>query len=441
MSDVGNVTVFHSGASTAAWGYTYEDVAPGTEFYVEDGNGNDQRSLWVSTGAVTSNLSRYDNANLYTTTGGTFTFYVAQGIYSYGTWAYGVANTHSNTMALKGDRDNWAAYFGTFDSDNSQLSVHLDEGEIFKFVYNQNDWYGYDALSNPGSNFGGSDSSNITVNVSGDYVFTIPSSFSGSGITYTVTADVSDGAYLRGDWTDGWTEDGQVAATVVTADTSYKIENVVLSDGGTVKMIVMSSGLISWCQPNNVTSTDSEHYPVSMPDDGKGGHNVQVTNAGTYTITITKNGDNWDYEFEGTSNPNLEAAIAFVDGFKTGMAAKCPINAETGSESNLTSEWNTTQAGAYAALDPAAQAYLTAATTTVTKISEFWERYEDIYDRYHTKLGLTDFLGRYSDGSRMMTSNTNNNNYTPVIIIIISSVAVVSLLGAGLMIKRRKENR
>ena len=62
-------------------------------------------------------------------------------------------------------------------------------------------------------------------------------------------------------------------------------------------------------------------------------------------------------------------------------------------------------------------------------------------------MGYSDFLGLGEhnpiEANRVVpfARNSSNNNYMPVIIIIASSIAIVSLLGAGLIIKRKKEAR
>lgn len=242
---------------------------------------------------------------------------------------------------------------------------------------------------------------------------------------------VADGAYLRGDWTNGWETSGQRSATVITANTKYSIENVVLGDDGTVKMVIYTNHNLTWCQPNNVTSTDSTNYPVSKPSDGMGGYNVKVAKAGTYTITITKNNDKWDYEFEGTSNPNLEAADAFCAAFKTAMNLNCPATGTNKTTSDVKNAWEN-QASNYNDLDGAVKAYLLDNDTTDSHISEFQERYDSIFGAYGTSLSLSDFLGRHPSQLNMKNPlNAINDDTAAAAPIMIATTGVITLTAVG----------
>lgn len=269
---------------------------------------------------------------------------------------------------------------------------------------------------------------------------------------------VEDGAYLRGNWNDGagWNIEEQRAMTTVTAGTKYKVDGVDLSAGNYVKMVYIVNGSESfWGEFHDVSSTDDENYPVAAIDDGDGHTNAGVYSTGTYNITVTKFAEGqWDYEFEGTANEDLDAACAFARTFVSALFAECPYNwSESQTQGQdiyndgKTSETLATVWGqqkvAFLALSEGVQSYLTNKKATAVDITNMFGRYDYVYGKYATVRAVqgADFLGRTPTITANLTiaSGIINNETAPVYAIAIIAAASLVTLG-GVFLLRRKEN-
>ena len=133
------------------------NVPSGTQFYIKDGNGNTQSGLWFAEGSIKENITQSGN-NIVAGDSGTFTFYVSQGIYGYGKWGYGVANTCTHTFGIITDKNSFASDEVTFAKQNDgtyTATIELDAEEEFKIRSDANwdhDW-SYGALSNASKHF------------------------------------------------------------------------------------------------------------------------------------------------------------------------------------------------------------------------------------------------------------------------------------------------
>ncbi len=254
-----------------------------------------------------------------------------------------------------------------------------------------------------------------------------------------VEPSVSDGAYLRGDWTNGWSTAGQKAMTAITTGTKYSIDNVALGAGGTVKMVTFSRGYISWAQPGTVSSTNSDKFPAAKEESM---NNVTVTNAGVYTIVLQKNNDVWDYTFTGSLPAEYVAAVEFCDDFKTSMGKYCPVTGSDGNKglAKLESEWSDFANRFNNASFANSRPYLTDANPSDATFIEFQERYDSIMGDYYSSLSSYNFLGRsYTPANTTIEMVNNQTNTVAVVVIIISTISLVAL-GGFFFIKRKKEN-
>jgi len=257
---------------------------------------------------------------------------------------------------------------------------------------------------------------------------------------------VDDGAYLRGDWTNGWSIEGQLK---MTGSSPYSITGVNLSGGSAVKMVYMENGAESyWGQFNSVSSTDDVRYPVKEVEDSEHNVNAGVVSTGTYNITVTYVSDGkWDYLFEGTANSDLDAACAFARNFVTNIKANCPYNYDDKeyndgkSASTLASAWGS-EISTYGGLDPLVKSYLTNKDSSVTDITTMFGVYDYVYGHYASVRALSgaDFLGRTPAvvaSSNSVVSPASETSNLIVIVSIVSLISASTLIGL-IVIKRRR---
>ena len=218
--------------------------------------------------------------------------------------------------------------------------------------------------------------------------------------------EIADGAYLRGDWSNGWSTAGQKA---MEGTGPYTIQNVALGAGGTFKMVVYEDGIKTWAQPSSVSPTTGD-YPVSIanPESTK---DITVTNAGLYDITVTHvNGNNYTYSLIGKDASSLSDAENFAKGFTDAMKTNCPYTGDNKTASDVVSTWEA-QISAFTALstsNPDAITFLTTnAGSTVKDITEFWDSYDWIYTHYQ---GVRDLEGaNFLSRSLVPVANLNDN--------------------------------
>lgn len=258
---------------------------------------------------------------------------------------------------------------------------------------------------------------------------------------------VADGAYLRGDWTNGWSIEGQLP---MSGESPYSIEGVNLSGGSSVKMVYMQNGAESWWgQFNSVSSTDDDRYPVKEVEDTDHNINAGVVSTGTYNITVSYYNDGkWDYLFEGTANADLDDACTFARNFVSAIKENCPYNYDEGeynegkTAATLASAWSS-QITTYSGLDSLVKSYLTNKESSVTDITTMFGVYDYVYGHYESVRSLTgaDFLER--NPAVVASSNIVNNIPTTETSNLIVIVSVVSLVSAStlvglIVLKRRK---
>ena len=263
------------------------------------------------------------------------------------------------------------------------------------------------------------------------------------------TPILANGAYLRGDWTNGWTHIGQKNMTSSSSSGPFSIEGVNLSAGSAVKALYINNGDEQWCQFNSVSSNDDDHYPVITVDDNNGGFNAGVQSTGSYNLTVTKNANGkWDYAFTGTANTDLDAAVAFANTFVSTMYSECPYNHTTSSyntgktASTLATAWSS-QISAYSSLDDNAKPYLLDQDSNITAITTFFGVYDYVYGHYSNVRAVTnsDFLSRNPATTPTNTINPLSNNggeSGSLIIVVVTSLSLIAL-GGFLFLKKKKE--
>ena len=218
--------------------------------------------------------------------------------------------------------------------------------------------------------------------------------------------EIADGAYLRGDWSNGWVTSGQKA---MEGTGPYTIQNVALGAGGTFKMVVYEDGIKTWAEPSSVSPTTGD-YPVSIanPESTK---DITVTNAGLYDITVTHvNGNNYNYSLVGKDASSLSDAEYFAKGFTDAMKTNCPYTGDNKTTSDVVDTWKDqiTAFNALSTSNPDAITFLTtSAGSTVKDITEFWDSYDWIYTHYQ---GVRDLEGaNFLSRSLVPVANLNDN--------------------------------
>ena len=180
----------------------------------------------------------------------------------------------------------------------------------------------------------------------------------------------------------------------------------------------------------------------SIFDDAVSGNgNIDLSEGGKYTLYYNVVSEN-----VYITTAALAAADEFAQSFLDKTSTYC--NGEISSDVLLSLK------GEYQALAPieGAQALFYGATVTRGQAADydygsFCNNAISRYVHMQENMGYSDFLGLGEhnpiEANRVVpfARNSSNNNYMPVIIIIASSIAIVSLLGAGLIIKRKKEAR
>lgn len=270
----------------------------------------------------------------------------------------------------------------------------------------------------------------------------------------------ADGAYLRGDWTDGWSASGQLPMTTTVKNEEYSINGVNLSAGSAVKMVVYEGGLEKyWGQFNSVSTNDEDRYPVTKVDDGTHSvpttYNAAVVSTGTYDIIVSydEESEKWNYAFTGTANADLDAAVTYANGFVNAMYAQCPYNYSTKKNndgkdaSTVATEWSS-QMSEYALLDDDITYYLTTKTSNITAISDFFASYDYIYGYYSEVRELNnndaDFLGRNPATIRSfnyepLTADSAQNNVSALLVTLVSGVAVLGV-GSFFLLRKKHQN-
>jgi hypothetical protein len=255
---------------------------------------------------------------------------------------------------------------------------------------------------------------------------------------------VDDGAYLRGDWANGWSISGQKAMSSSSSSGPYSIIGVNLSAGSAVKSLYMTGGVEQWCQFKGVSSTDPVHYPVKKVDDGMGGYNAAVVSSGTYNITVTNDGEGWNYVFTGTANTDLDAAISFANTFISTMEANCPATSQGGSSQKVANAWSG-QITVYSGLSGDVQYYLLDEDSSITAITNFFSSYDYIYGHYASVRALqgANFLGRtipVSANYSVALIGSNSNSTNAIVIVVVISVVGLSAIGGYFFLRKRKQD-
>ena len=259
---------------------------------------------------------------------------------------------------------------------------------------------------------------NLTVKEAGYYNFYIQSS--AIYVTRTEQEEVEDGYYLRGTEL-GW----EGAPLKLNGDGPYTVTRSFVANEK-VQMVHYVDGLSTYVPAVSVTPADSNYFNA-----WKAGNAAQVEKAGIYTLSITSDGK---YSLTDSASAWCREFLDSMTCTQTGQSE--PVFKEGYSWSSL--------GESFAALDEVARNTINGATAVAngSVIQEAVSRYDTIVSNH----GYEKFIKNSSDVYRtanvagFYTANNTNKNYVPMIIII-SSIAMVTLLGAGLMIKRRKEDR
>ncbi len=245
--------------------------------------------------------------------------------------------------------------------------------------------------------------------------------------SYSPTGHIYGGEYQN------WTE--------TTISQSFNSNYKVTSSG---QLEVYGSATLDSCSfkcefDNTWSQTWSCHSSLSSALGGASGSgNLDLATAGTYMIY---------YNVSSTNVYVTTAVLAEADEwaqvFSAGMVCDGQGNITTDSWSTLATDYENNVSAEAKALF-VAEAHVEHDAETSTYLAAAVQRYDYIIEKYGTST-YNDFMGRIAAGkisaaNNSMLSNNNNINYVPVIIIV-SSIALVSVLGAALMIKRRKSER
>lgn len=250
---------------------------------------------------------------------------------------------------------------------------------------------------------------------------------------------VDDGAYLRGDWANGWTTPGQVDMS--KSGNVYTVSGIALSASGTIKMVVYTDGIVSWCNPNTVTGTTE--FPAT-----KVGDNIVVTNGGTYSITVTYSEGNWNYSLVGSLDPSLDIAEDFADGFNTAIEAVCIEWGKTDPDA-LADAWKNQKDLYDAITDPGALEYLATIPGTSTILTKFAAKYDKVYSLYQNAIdfecggheGDGNFLNRAVIGGAPLITNFVNDSSNLILVVAIVSVASITAIGGFFYIRKRRNEK
>ena len=253
---------------------------------------------------------------------------------------------------------------------------------------------------------------------------------------------VDNGAYLRGDWADGWSCAGQKAMTGSKGG-PYTISTIIPSDCD-VNAVYIEDGVETYSTANayEITSNDNTNFPCTY-ESGHG--NAHVATAGNYSLTVTKDagGDYWSYAFTCS---DLTNAISYASTFNTNIAAKCNAQGATDT-SKLKTQWGTEETR-YLGLDAYVKGWLasTNPSSNVT-IANMFRKYDYVYGKYNSTIG-NDFLERnpsskgvIRDFSPLNLFGNSEDNLSTIIIIAASSVALLSITALSILVIKKRKNK
>ena len=147
-----------------------------------------------------------------------------------------------------------------------------------------------------------------------------------------------------------------------------------------------------------------------------------------------------DEVYFGDVSEDLAAAIKFAQEFNTALESVCVAQGQT-VVADLQAAWQA-QATSFGSLMEAAQTILKDATTEHSNldIKAFAAKYDYVYSHYTSE--LEDYGGNFVDRTPVAASpflfGLANDNSTLITIVVICSVSSITLLGAILLIKRRR---
>lgn len=444
MTDYGSPSLM----ATSSWGYYYGGVAANHEFYITDGNGNNQSSLWKGEGAKgdKSNFSMNGN-NLKCNVAGNYYFYVAQGIYSYGNWSYGVGVEVAPTnISLIGsfagsnwstDVDmtiNYSAHTATY------TGLSLIKNDTFKIRknhdYSKGEWGSSNVTS---SDFVteciGSDGSNIKALHDGTYNITID--FLNNSITITGERAPQDSedihvVHLYTASTDSWSDE---SVSLKAGSSTEYTGQFTFGIGDKFKFNIANS----WYGYSNVKSGNEltgEHNYFYEDND----HNILVNVAGTYTLYMDLASNTFGIWLQKDSVDGIANSKEFAKQFNTTISGICDINGVDTDVSALNTAW-TAQATLFGQQVSEVQSYLKAATSSNadSDIAAFIAKYTSVYTLRGKSLTSGDFLqkGISPTGSNVINSVSKTSNASATIVIMIACLAISA---TGLFILLRKKH-
>ena len=182
------------------------------------------------------------------------------------------------------------------------------------------------------------------------------------------------------------------------------------------------------------------------------GNDAEALYNGNYTIYFeTATGDNFGgwFQYNSVSEAQITAnVISYAEYFNDEVGGVCDPQGKTTVISDLQAAWSSVKTRYDNAPADSVRTAIKGATASDpnAEVKEFVEKYASVYELRGNSLSAQggDFLqkGITPVGANTTIRNISNSNKTNAwVIVVISSIVIVSLLGAGLMIKRRKEDR
>lgn len=168
------------------------------------------------------------------------------------------------------------------------------------------------------------------------------------------------------------------------------------------------------------------------------GHLLCTADGGKTTDIYVKFKTDADEVYFGDVKEDLQAAIDFAKAFNDSIGGVCRADAST-DKTAMKEAWAAMSAD-FSKLIEAAQNIIKSATTEHANddIKAFAAKYDYVFAKYGTAWELNNFAGRTPAASAPFTYALSANNNTLITIVVVCSVSSITLLGAILLIKRRR---
>ena len=248
--------------------------------------------------------------------------------------------------------------------------------------------------------------------------------------TWTETT-IDNGAYLRGDWANGWSYSGQLLMS--NESSYYEINGLILNAGSNIKAVMYESHVCNWPEIAAVSGDASLE-----------GENIVIAETGIYRIRISGNKDSLNYTVTKTADEALVKAVNFAQSFNEDLSSICQMDGSTDFE-DLNTEW-TAKSDAYDLIKETegVTAYLRGATTSSESsiLATFAGKYDHILKATAARgeaLTKGDFLGRSATAYNIAGFVEQSSDTAPWIVVGVPAIAALTIGGASIARKRRAE--